>query len=62
MAGKLMEKAGDMLKSDSMVEKGQQKRAEAGADVGGYGSGNTGGSYGSGNDDSYGPGGNNNNY
>jgi hypothetical protein len=57
MAGKLMEKAGGMLKSDSMVEKGQQKRAEAGADIGGYESGNTGDS---GNTDSYGSGRNNN--
>jgi hypothetical protein len=60
MAGKLMEKAGGVFKSDTMVEKGQQKRAEAGADVGGYGSsGNAGGSYGSGNTDSYGSGGKN---
>jgi len=56
-----MEKAGGVFKSDSMVEKGQQKRAEAGADVGDYGSGNTGGSYDSGNSGSYGSGNNNDN-
>jgi hypothetical protein len=42
-----MEKAGGLFKSDNLVEKGQQKRAEAGSDE--YGSsGNTGSdSYGS---------------
>jgi hypothetical protein len=44
--GKLMEKAGGMLKKEDLVEKGRMKRAEAGADVPGsntYGS-NTGSS------------------
>jgi hypothetical protein len=31
--GKLMEKAGGMLKKEDLVEKGRMKRAEAGADV-----------------------------
>jgi hypothetical protein len=30
--GKVMEKAGSMLKNEGMVEKGQQKRAMAGND------------------------------
>jgi len=59
-----MEKAGGLFKNEGMVEKGQQKRAQAGNDdfsssgnTDSYGSsGNTGGdSYGSGNN-------NNNNY
>jgi hypothetical protein len=36
--GKLMEKAGGMLKNEGLVEKGQQKRAGAGNDE--YGSNN----------------------
>jgi hypothetical protein len=36
--GKLMEKAGGMLKKEDLVEKGRMKRAEAGADVPGTGS------------------------
>jgi hypothetical protein len=55
-----MEKVGHALKSDSIVEKGQQKRAEVG-NTDSYGSGNT-GSYGSGNTGSYGSGNNDNNY
>jgi len=45
-AGKLFEKAGNLLKNDGLVQKGQAKRAQAGNDD--YSSGNT-GSYGSGN-------------
>lgn len=45
--GKLMEKAGGILKNEGLQEKGAAKRAQAGGNDD-YGSGNT-GSYGSGN-------------
>ncbi|TAQ90887.1 hypothetical protein B7494_g759 [Chlorociboria aeruginascens] len=45
-AGKLMEKAGSMLKNDNLVEKGQTKRAQAGNDDSSNSGGNT-DSYGS---------------
>jgi len=51
--GKLMEKAGGMMKNENLQEKGAAKRAAAGANNDEYGSGNT---------DSYGSGNNNNNY
>jgi len=52
----LFEKAGNLLKNDGLVEKGQAKRGAAGNDD--YSSGNTGGSYGSGNNNNN----NNDNY
>jgi len=53
--GKLMEKAGGMLKNEGLQEKGAAKRAAAGSDEYSSGTGNT-GSYGSGNNN------NDNNY
>ena len=46
-----MEKAGSMFKNDGLVEKGQQKRANAGNDQFGSSTGGNTGSYGSGNND-----------
>lgn len=57
--GKLMEKAGGMLKNEKIQEKGTEKRAAAGSDE--YSSGTTDGYGGVGNTDSYGSGNNRNN-
>jgi hypothetical protein len=52
MVGKMMEKAGGMLKNERLVEKGQQKRGQANEQDGSSASGNTGSNYGN-NDNNY---------